>query len=108
MPDSDPAASAAAVTSSVRLWLAGGDDDGSPASAKGRRARAEARRAALDAADLAGAAEALESWFVDRLTLESVRPGPAGDLALELIEAALDLVDWIGIARALRAAASPG
>jgi hypothetical protein len=48
------------------------------------------------------AAESLESWFLDRLTIDPGMPGPFGDLGFNLVSTMLDLVDWKDVIRIMR------
>jgi hypothetical protein len=68
-----------------------------------RYGRAEAQQVALDATTSDAAADRLRAWFTDRLTVDPGHPGPFGDLAFDLINAALGLVDWIVVAAEIRA-----
>src|SRR4051812_15228588 len=91
------------LTNSVRMWLAGDDDASPDAFAAQRYGRAEAQKVALDAPTSGAAADQLRAWFTDRLTVDPGHPGPFGDLACDLINAALDLVDWVVVAAEIRA-----
>ena len=93
------------LTDSVQFFLAEPDDDTPPdAFAVLRYSRAEARRIAKEAADIATATEDLKSWFIDRLTVDPGHPGPFGNLAAYLITAALERVNWRDIAYSIREA----
>jgi hypothetical protein len=48
------------------------------------------------------AAERLEGWFRDRLTIDPGVPAPFTDLGSSLIGTMLDLVDWEAIVGAMR------
>jgi hypothetical protein len=102
MPDFDPAAFTAAVTNSVRMWLAEDDDPSPDAFAAQRYGRSEALSITREAEDAEIAARFLRSWFTDRLTVDPGHPGPFGNLAFDLIGAALDLVDWPALAEEIR------
>jgi hypothetical protein len=82
------------VTSSVIIWLSGDDDVAPGPFALERYGRREVARVAADAESLEEAAIAVREWFTDRLTVDPGVPGPFGNLAYSLVNAALDLVDW--------------
>lgn len=91
-----------AATSSVKLFLAGDDDEPAGGFAVQRYGRSEARAVAKAADTLDQAATDLEAWFTDRLTVDPGIPGPFGNLAYDLITSSLDFVDWEEVAAEIR------
>ncbi len=84
----------AGVTSIVRDWIQvkGVDDESledAMAIVRGREHSPES-------------AKQLESWFLERLTVDPGMPGPFCDLGASLLGTVLDLVDWKAIIRFMR------
>lgn len=93
---------AAPATTAVRMWLAGEDDEPAGGFLVQKYGRDEARRVATEPALSEDAARQLRDWFTDRLTVDPGVPGPFGNLAYELVNLALDAVDWEAIADEIR------
>jgi hypothetical protein len=91
-------------TGCVRMWLDNPrfKSSGPDSFAFINNSNDEVRRLVIDAPH-DEAADVLERWFTDRLTVDPGVPGPFYSLAFDLLGNVLDLVDWQAIADEIRA-----